>query len=890
MDAPLTANDFYGAIMHSKNGKAPGPDGLPIEYYKVAPNEWARIYEVVHDSQLSNGQMTKFQRRAHLSLLYKSGDRTLPGNYRPLTLLNHDAKLAPKILAHRMGFVLPEIIHEDQSGFIPGRSIRHSLLRFQDLQDLCKAHNPDACAVLLDFAKAFDSVLWPALDLVLHHFGFGATFRNWVKTFYYQTSVSIMLNNSPGEPFLLGAGVRQGDPLSPGLFVVFVEPMMNFLRARFAHQGIKVDEISQPHLLMAFADDCTGLLSNISDATTFLELVQDYATAAGLRLNVQKTCIMPFTHRVSPTKIRDLRASSTFKVLGTSSTVKLLGVLQGASITADIRFSQVLLALRARCAIWKYRARTLRGKVVILRSILLPLLWYTASVTCFTASMLRSVDVIIRNFVNAKDTNSDTAAPGKFDKNWIYTSVSQGGLGLTPAKQFIQAMHLKSLKDAITATCRLAAAPRWIEPALSLFTQELGMHGDGFDILYADIKGKWVIVPDFWRATLRLWNDLHHSFGTTDWKQHADMAPFWNNFHLLFGKTQRPLTKLSQQNVLLQAHGVCRQRDFVDYYGSYATHELLCTILDDDDFARPASKTRFINQFIPRINLLLDNNPKIYYGPFVSRHIEAARHDWELDGKLVTDMENKDFVKLVLKARKNPKIPDLPLAQLGIADISPPDNMWNNEYGWDRYVLPVAADVKFRLQHNALGFRYKFQWRTLVDTSSTCIHGCDAAESAKHLFWLCHVARFQWDFYLQPLHELIHGTFKWEHILFPGLIQVRPTATRTYGANVFHIVFNIIRCCVIRSLWLHRNKKLYNEGITTNATFVKHHCFAYVDLHLRKLKTDTVKSKLIKLEKFVTWILEWLKMETTEGYSPTILLNSTSSALRPRVLESSQEI
>ncbi|OWZ14847.1 Pol Polyprotein [Phytophthora megakarya] len=80
--------------------------------------------------------MTMFQRRAHLSLLYKAGDRILPGNYRPLTLLNHDAKLGPKFLLRRLDKVLPSIIHEDPNGFMPERSIRHTLLRFQDIQDI----------------------------------------------------------------------------------------------------------------------------------------------------------------------------------------------------------------------------------------------------------------------------------------------------------------------------------------------------------------------------------------------------------------------------------------------------------------------------------------------------------------------------------------------------------------------------------------------------------------------------------------------------------------------------------------------------------------------------------------------------------------------------------
>ena len=147
-----------------------------------------------------------------------------------------------------------------------------------------------------------------------------------------------------------------------------------FLTRLFSYSGITVDASYEPHLLMAFVDDCTGLLKNIDDANGFLGLVNDYSSAACLRLNVSKTSVMPFSHRVSRSKLDDLQATSPFKVLGVTDTVKLLGILQGATITADTRFCHVILALRARCAIWKHRARTLRGKVVLLQSIILPLL------------------------------------------------------------------------------------------------------------------------------------------------------------------------------------------------------------------------------------------------------------------------------------------------------------------------------------------------------------------------------------------------------------------------------------------------------------------------------------------------------------------------------------
>ena len=74
--------------------------------------------------------MTKFQRRAQVSLLYKHVDRTVSSNYQPFSLLNVDAKLGPKILALRLHRVLSSLLHTDQYGFVPGRDIRHAYIRF----------------------------------------------------------------------------------------------------------------------------------------------------------------------------------------------------------------------------------------------------------------------------------------------------------------------------------------------------------------------------------------------------------------------------------------------------------------------------------------------------------------------------------------------------------------------------------------------------------------------------------------------------------------------------------------------------------------------------------------------------------------------------------------
>ncbi|CAH0491791.1 unnamed protein product [Peronospora farinosa] len=71
IDAPLTANDFYDAIKHTSRGKSPGPDGLPAEYYQLFPSQWALVMELVYAAQFRKGRMSKFQRRAYLSLLLR---------------------------------------------------------------------------------------------------------------------------------------------------------------------------------------------------------------------------------------------------------------------------------------------------------------------------------------------------------------------------------------------------------------------------------------------------------------------------------------------------------------------------------------------------------------------------------------------------------------------------------------------------------------------------------------------------------------------------------------------------------------------------------------------------------------------------------------------------
>ena len=138
-------------------------------------------------------------------------------NWRPISLLNVDYKIASKVLAERLCKVVPKLIHSDQSGFVKGRFIGESVRTIYDIMEYTKYKNIPGIMLCLDLEKAFDTLEWPFLFKTLKRMNFGKTFIKFVKSLYSNISSCIMNNGLSSKYFQVGRGVRQGDPLSPYL-------------------------------------------------------------------------------------------------------------------------------------------------------------------------------------------------------------------------------------------------------------------------------------------------------------------------------------------------------------------------------------------------------------------------------------------------------------------------------------------------------------------------------------------------------------------------------------------------------------------------------------------------------------------------------------------------
>ena len=152
--------------------------------------------------------------------------------------------------------MLEKLIHENQKGFLSGRYIGENIRLVYDILSYTEQHNKPGILLLIDFEKAFDSLSWRFIFNVIKFFNFGPDFTKWIKIILNDTKLCV-IQNGIFSPFSnIGRGCRQGDPISPYLFLLCVEIMAILTRKNQNIKGICIND--KEHKLFQYADD-TGI-------------------------------------------------------------------------------------------------------------------------------------------------------------------------------------------------------------------------------------------------------------------------------------------------------------------------------------------------------------------------------------------------------------------------------------------------------------------------------------------------------------------------------------------------------------------------------------------------------------------------------------------------------
>ncbi|GJR94349.1 RNA-directed DNA polymerase, eukaryota [Tanacetum coccineum] len=348
-----------------------------------------------------------------IALIPKIPDANLVKDFRPISLIRSMYKIIAKNLANRLVGVLGDIVNEVQSAFIAERQIL------------------DGPFILNDVLQWYD---------ILKKFGFGDKWCNWIQSCLRSSRGSIIINGSPTEEFYFQKGLKQGDPLSPFLFILVMESLhLSFQRVVDAgmFKGVQLNpSLNLSH--MFYADDAVFVGQWCDDNINILTHVLDcFYWASGLRINMSKSKIMGIL--VADDKVKS--AATKLGCLMLNTPFSYLGTKVGGSMSRTHAWEEVIDKVRSRLSRWKMKTLSIGGRLTLLKSVLGSMPIFHMSIFKAPLSVIRQLESIRSHFFNGHDSASRKASWIKWD--CVLAPKEKGGLGVSSLYALNRALMFK---------------------------------------------------------------------------------------------------------------------------------------------------------------------------------------------------------------------------------------------------------------------------------------------------------------------------------------------------------------------------------------------------------------------------------------------------------------
>jgi hypothetical protein len=388
---PITQEEVVDAITHSPNGKAPGPDGIPSEFYKHFSNALVMPMTRMFNDILLTGKCAPISWSQSKCILIPKKKQGLDNlaNWRPITLENCDLKIFSRILANRTQNILDTLIGNEQTGFIAGCHIHHSAL---NIDTVLHSRQKGSYLLSLDWSKAYDKVNHKWLTYCLQTFGFPAEYIRTIEDLFYSRNASVAVDNNE-EIVQCKQGVPQGDPIAPLLFVLALEPLLAAARVEIA--GVETPKGTLTNA--AFADDSTFFIQDDRNVMKLIDLLQQYSDVSGAIVNWHKSALTPLSAHppIQTTPFTLTPIAQPPPTLGFTFPLNNFNNTNTWESKISV-MNQKMTELGCR------KSLTYAGRVLICKSLILSKAWYVATLIAPSPAQTKTIQSMVWKFIFGK--------------------------------------------------------------------------------------------------------------------------------------------------------------------------------------------------------------------------------------------------------------------------------------------------------------------------------------------------------------------------------------------------------------------------------------------------------------------------------------------------------
>ena len=720
IEGNISLKEAGTVLQKIQNNKSPGSSGFTGEFFKFFWKDLGFFIVNSINYGFSKGEFSSTQREGIITCIPKGGkSKKYIKNWRPISLLNTVYKIASGCIANRIKKILPSIIDFDQSGFMQGRFTGDNIRLVYDILNHSKLHDRHGILLLIDFEKAFDSVAWSFMEKCLIFFNFKEDIRRWIKVFYNNIKSSIIVNNRPTQWFSIERGCRQGDPISPYIFLICSEVLANMVRQNKEIIGYKI--FNEEIKISQYADDTSLFLDGSKNCfEVCIQTILEYAKYSGLAMNFEKTKVIRFGDQNVQNVIYMPHLNlewnpDKFKILGVEFTKNLENITDN---NIELKFAEMQREIMA----WSKRDITPFGRVTVIKSLIISkIVHILIALPTPSLKLMKKINNMLFDFLW-------DGKPDKIKRNTAKLSLEKGGLGMIDIELFDKSMKLTWIRRLVQSNSKWKTLIYHIYPTLNNITH----YGDKF----IHNLSKEINNP-FWKNVFTFFYEFHSRFKILSTKE---LKATCFQLNTAFNINNKPIN-----NIHFKRANVFFIHQLMDN-DLFLTHEAFVRKFNAQvDYLTYYSIIRCIKSSIDLESLEVDNT-YLKYQPALNAILKQKRG---------ASLIYKNFVNFSTDCKGK-------LKSANLTGIKGED--WLTSFSILKF---TTQDTKlrwlqFRILHLTLTTN-RFVSKFKIDQTDLCTFCNKKSETILHLLWECSIVKDFWD---KLLLLLKNRCFHANHLVF----------------------------------------------------------------------------------------------------------------------------